>query len=74
VTVLTPEIFTKGFYVLSFDLKPDREADEEHISLLVKEMCALRHALKIHYQNPSHALCMLISQETSRSTTLGTSQ
>jgi len=27
------EMFTKGFYVLGFDLTPDREADEEHISL-----------------------------------------
>jgi len=26
-------MFTKGFYVLDFDLIPDREADEEHISL-----------------------------------------
>jgi hypothetical protein len=26
-------MFTKVFYVLDFDLTPDREADEEHISL-----------------------------------------
>jgi hypothetical protein len=26
-------MFTKVFYVLGFDLTPDREADEEHISL-----------------------------------------
>ena len=26
-------MFTKGLYVLGFDLTPDREADEEHISL-----------------------------------------
>jgi hypothetical protein len=31
--MITPEMFTKGFYVLGFDLTPDREADEEHISL-----------------------------------------
>jgi hypothetical protein len=31
--MITPEMFTKGFYVLSFDLTPDREADEDHISL-----------------------------------------
>ena len=24
------EMFTKGFYMLGFDLTPDREADEEH--------------------------------------------
>jgi hypothetical protein len=27
------EMFTKGFYILGFNLTPDREADEEHISL-----------------------------------------
>ena len=27
------EIFTKGLYIFGFDLTPDREADEEHISL-----------------------------------------
>jgi hypothetical protein len=37
------EMFTKGFYILGFDLTPDREVDEEHISLHVKEICALRH-------------------------------
>jgi len=26
-------MFTKGFYILGFDLTPDRETDEEHISL-----------------------------------------
>jgi len=31
--MITLEIFTKGFYVLRFDLTNDREADEEHISL-----------------------------------------
>jgi len=30
---ITLEMFTKGFYMLRFDLKPDRQADEEHISL-----------------------------------------
>jgi hypothetical protein len=27
------EMFTKGFYILGFDLTPDGEADEEHTSL-----------------------------------------
>ena len=31
--MITLEIFTKGFYVLGFDLTPDSEADEEHINL-----------------------------------------
>jgi hypothetical protein len=31
--MITLDMFTKGFYILGFDLTPDREADEEHISL-----------------------------------------
>jgi hypothetical protein len=31
--MITMEMFTKGFYILRFDLKVDKEADEEHISL-----------------------------------------
>ena len=31
--MITLEMFTKGFYVLGFELTPDREAEEEHISL-----------------------------------------
>jgi len=31
--MISIEMFTKGFYVLGFDLKPNREADEEHTSL-----------------------------------------
>jgi len=31
--MITLEMFTKGFYVLDFDLTPNRQADEEHISL-----------------------------------------
>jgi hypothetical protein len=31
--MITLEMFTKGYYILGFDLSPDREADEEHISL-----------------------------------------
>jgi len=30
--MITLEMFTKFFYVLGFDLTPDSEADEEHIS------------------------------------------
>jgi len=29
----TLDFFTKCLYMLAFDLKPDRESDEEHISL-----------------------------------------
>jgi hypothetical protein len=31
--MITLEMFTKGFCIVDFDLTPDREADEEHISL-----------------------------------------
>jgi len=31
--MITLEMFTKEFYILGFDLTPDRESDEEHISL-----------------------------------------
>jgi hypothetical protein len=31
--LITLEMFTKGFYVLGFDLTPDRESDQDHISL-----------------------------------------
>ena len=31
--MITLEIFTKSYYILGFDLTPDRRADEEHISL-----------------------------------------
>ena len=71
--MISLEMFTKGFYVLGFDLTPDREADEEHVCL-IKEMCALRHALKNHYQNQSPVFCMLNSLDTLKSTTLGTLQ
>ena len=30
--MITLDMFTKGYYILGFDLTPDREADEEHIS------------------------------------------
>jgi hypothetical protein len=31
--MITPEMFTKGYFILGFDLTPDREADEDHMSL-----------------------------------------
>jgi hypothetical protein len=31
--MITLDMFTKGFYILGFDLTPDRQADEEYISL-----------------------------------------
>jgi hypothetical protein len=31
--MITLELFTKGFYILGFDLTLDRDADKEHINL-----------------------------------------
>ena len=31
--LITLDMFTKGFYILRFNLTHDREADEEHMSL-----------------------------------------
>jgi hypothetical protein len=42
--MITLEIFTKGFFVLGFDLTPDREADEEHM-FAVSGKCAYRGTL-----------------------------
>jgi hypothetical protein len=69
---ITLDMYTKGLYLLGFDLTPDREADEEHISLPVKEMCAFRHGFKSHYQYLSRAFCMLNSLDTLKLTTRGT--
>jgi hypothetical protein len=46
--MITLEMFTKGFYILGFDLTPDTEADEEYISLPRQGNGALRHSLKNH--------------------------
>jgi hypothetical protein len=54
------EMFTKNFYKIGFELSPGREADEEHISLHVREMCALRHVSKNRYQYPLLTLFILI--------------
>ena len=48
--VITLEMFTKGFYILGFDLTPDREADEKHVN--VNKMYELRHGSINRYLNP----------------------
>jgi hypothetical protein len=59
--MITLENFTNGFYILGFDLTPDREADEEHISLYRQGNVRIEARFKNHYQNQSHAYCMLNS-------------
>ena len=67
--MITLEMFTEDLYFPGFNLTPDRKADEEHINIPLKEMCALSHALINHYQNQSPAFCMLNSLDTLTSTT-----
>jgi len=71
--MFTLEIFTKGFYILGFDLTPDREADEKHISFPVREKCALRHGSK-NAAEPVTSICMQNFLDTSKSTNLKTAQ
>ena len=73
--MITLEMSTKGFYVLGFDVSPDREADEEHISLPLQGNVRIEARFKKnHYLNLSIAFCMLNSRGTSKLTTPGTSQ
>jgi hypothetical protein len=45
--MITLEMFRKGFYILGFDLTPDREADE-HISLPRQENVRIEALFKNH--------------------------
>jgi hypothetical protein len=49
--MITMEMFTKGFYILGFDLTPDREADEEHVSRPRQENVHIEARLKSPCQN-----------------------
>jgi hypothetical protein len=72
--MITPEMFTKVFYVLGFDLTPDREVDEEHISLSRQGNMRIEACFKKPLPEPVTCILYAYSQDTSRSTTLGTSQ
>ena len=71
---ITLDMFTNDFYVLGFDLTPDTETDEEHISLPRQRNVHNEARFKKHYQNPSNAFCLLNTLDTLKSTTLGTLQ
>ena len=45
---ITLEVFTKCFYLLGFDLTPNREADEEHISSPYQENVRI----EAHFKKP----------------------
>jgi len=55
--MITLEMFTKGFYVLGFDLTTDREADEEHISLPYQRN--MRIEARFKKPLPEHVTCIL---------------
>jgi len=54
--IITLEMFTKCFYVLVFDLKPDRKADEEHISL--PRQGNVRIEARFKKPLPEHVICI----------------
>ena len=46
------EMFTRGFYVLGFDLTPVKEADEEYISLPLQRNVRIEDRFKIPLPQP----------------------
>ena len=68
--MISLEMFTKGFYLLGFDLTPDREADEEHISLPRQGYVRI----EARFIKLSRAFCIGNSQGTSKLTNPGTLQ
>jgi len=60
--MITLEMFTKCFYVLGFDLTPDREDDEEHITLLRIENVRIEARFKKPL--PELVTCILCAEFT----------
>jgi hypothetical protein len=58
--MITPEMLTKDFYVLVFDLTPDREADEEHISL--PRQGSVRNDARFKKPLPEPVTCILYAK------------
>ena len=58
--MITLEKFTQGFYVLGFDLTPDMEADEEHISL--PRQGNVRIEARFKKPLPEHVTCILYAE------------
>ena len=54
------DMFTRGFYVLRFDLTPDRETDEEHISL--PRQGNVRIEARFKKPLPEPATCILYAE------------
>ena len=56
--MITLEMFTTGFYVVGFDLTPDKEADEEHTGLPLQGNVRIEARFKNHHQNRYlHLVC-----------------
>jgi len=58
--IVTLEMFTKGFYILGFDLTTDREADEEHISL--PRQGNVHIEARFYKSLPEHVTCILCAE------------
>jgi len=56
----TLEMFTKGFYILGFDLTPDRNADAEYISLPCQGN--VRIEARFNKPLPERVTCILYSE------------
>ena len=44
--MITLQMFIRSYYILGSDITPNMQSDEEHISLPVREICALWHNSK----------------------------
>ena len=58
--MITLEMFTKCFYLLRFDLTPDREADEKYISLPLQENVCIEARFKKTLPEPD--TCILYAE------------
>ena len=58
--MITLEMFTKVFFVLGFDLTPEREADKEYISLTRQENVRIEARFKKPLPEP--ARCILYAE------------
>ena len=58
--MITLEMFTKGYYILGFDLTPDREADEGHTNLL--RQGNVRIEARFKKPLPEHVTCILYAE------------
>jgi hypothetical protein len=55
-------MFTKGYYILGFDLTPDREADEEHIGLPCQGNVHIEALFKKPLRNHETLTCILYAK------------